>query len=288
MRKVLYIITIFVIFALIYYIYTLTTYTYITAKFGELRPLHEHLHVYYKGIIIGEATEKIHSKDFQHTLMKITLKKKNILLPENIVVLLKKEKRNDKEHDFLELIYPQNPSSTMISNGSTIKGIATVDIDTFMSNQHPDDLEKIKQNLTQSTENLEAALAGLSELFILLQDVVKDNEKNLKTSSKNLANTTQNLDNITEKINSTIKEDSLNKTMQNLDSAIQNLHTITSSLNTTTDSFNIAMPRVDATLYEVHEIASNANAISCGIRQTLSKRFGGLRLLFGQTIQKCH
>ena len=175
----------------------------------------------------------------------------------------------------------------MLSKGSKIKGVATVDVDTFMSNQHPDDLEQIKQNLTNSTENLEAALAGLSELFVLLQDVVKENEVSLTKASKNLADTTVNLNQITKKFDNSVNQQNLDKTMEGVSSSIQNLQVITGGLGTTTDSLNIVMPRVDATLYEVHGLASNANAISCGIRQTLAKRFGGLRLLFGKTIDEC-
>lgn len=269
-----------------FYIYTLSTYTYITAKFKELRPFNEHLPVYYKGIVIGNALEKKHSDDFNHTLMRIVIKKKNILLPENTTILLKKEKRNDKERDFLELIYPKEPSNIMLSNGSTIEGIATVDIDTFMSNQHPDDLETIKHNLIQSTENLEIALSNLSDLFVLLQDVVKDNEQSLKSASSNISNTTKHLEQITSKFDNAIKQESLEETMQNINSSINNIYDVTQDLNTTTDSINIAMPRVDATLYETHGLISNANAISCGIRKTLAKRFGGIRLLFGRTINE--
>lgn len=286
MKKYLLSTTIIVIIALGFYLYTLSTYTYITAKFNELRPFNEHLPVYYKGIVIGNALEKKHSKDFNHTLMRIAIKKKNILLPENTTVLLKKEKRNNKERDFLELIYPNKPSNVMLSNGSVIKGIATVDIDTFISNQHPDDLEAIKHNLIQSTENLEIALSNLSDLFVLLQDIVKDNESSLKQASQNIANTTKNLEQLTSKFDNSINENTLNQTFKNIDTSIQNVQTITQGLNTTTDSLNIAMPRIDATLYEAHGLISNANAISCGIRKTLAKKFGGLRLLFGKTINE--
>lgn len=288
MKKYIFIALIILVIALGFYVYTLSAYTYITAEFKELRPFHNALPIYYKGIVIGKAKEKFHSEDFQHTLMNLELHKKHIMLPENTIVVLKKEKRNDKERDFLELVYPKEPSDIMLSNGSKIKGIATVDVDTFMSNQHPDDLEQIKQNLTNSTENLEVALAGLSELFILLQDVVKENEVNLANASKNLADTTGNLNQITNKFNSSVKQENLDKTMDGVNNSVQNLQAITSGLGTTTDSLNIAMPRVDATLYEVHGLASNANAISCGIRQTLAKRFGGLRLLFGKTIDECN
>jgi len=286
MKKYFFFIVIAIVIALGFYLYTLHTYTYITAEFKELRPFHNALSIYYKGIVVGKAKEKFHSEDFQHTLINLELHKRNIMLPENTIVLLKKEKRNNKERDFLELVYPKEPSDIMLSNGSKIKGITTIDVDTFMANQHQDDLEQIKQNLLGSTESLEAALSGLSELFVLLQDVVKDNENNLVTASKNLSDTAGNLKQITSKFDKSIHQEKLDNTMDGISSSIQNLETVTGGLGATTESLNIAMPRVDATLYEVQALASNANAISCGIRQTLAKRFGGLRLLFGKTINE--
>ena len=75
--------------------------------------------------------------------------------------------------------------------------------------------------------------------------------------------------------------------MTSIDESVKNVQTLTSSLNGTTQSINTAMPRIDTTLYETQSLVSNANAITCGIRQTLSKRFGGLRILFGKTVKEC-
>ena len=72
-----------------------------------------------------------------------------------------------------------------------------------------------------------------------------------------------------------------------LNNSLQNLQAIMGGLDKTTDSLNATMPRIDTTLSDVQGLASNANVISCGIRQTLAKRFGGLRLLFGKTINEC-
>ena len=280
MKKLFYIFSLITLAGLGFYIYKLTTYTYVTAKFKELRPIHEKLPVYYKGLVVGKAREQRHSEDYNHTLIHLVLYPKNLLLPDNTTVMLKKEKHHDKERDFLELVYPKEPSTTMIADGAVLEGKATVDVDTFMANQNPDDLEAIKQNLAQSSENLNVALEGLAMVFESVNEILKENQKNLYTTTGNLSKATRNLDNVTQKIDKSVQQ-------KRLDNTISNLETLSANLNGTTTSVNGVIPHVDATMCQVQGLATNANAISCGVRKTLRKRFGGLRLLFGKVIDEC-
>ena len=280
MKKLFYIFALIALAGLGFYIYKLTTYTYVTAKFKELRPIHEKLPVYYKGLVVGKAREQRHSDDYNHTLIHLVLYPKNLLLPDNTTVMLKKEKHHDKERDFLELVYPKEPSTTMIADGAVLEGKATVDVDTFMANQNPDDLESIKQNLAQSSENLNVALEGLAMVFESVNEILKENQKNLYTTTGNLSKATRNLDNVTQKIDKSVQQ-------KRLDNTISNLETLSANLNGTTTSVNGVIPHVDATMCQVQGLATNANAISCGVRKTLRKRFGGLRLLFGKVLDEC-
>ena len=280
MKKLFYIFALITLAGLGFYIYKLTTYTYVTAKFKELRPIHEKLPVYYKGLVVGKAREQRHSEDYNHTLIHLVLYPKNLLLPDNTTVMLKKEKHHDKERDFLELVYPKEPSTTMIADGAVLEGKATVDVDTFIANQNPDDLEAIKQNLAQSSENLNFALEGLAMVFESVNEILKENQKNLYTTTGNLSKATRNLDNVTQKIDKSVQQ-------KRLDNTISNLETLSANLNGTTTSVNGVIPHVDATMCQVQGLATNANAISCGVRKTLRKRFGGLRLLFGKVIDEC-
>lgn len=288
LKKYFYIPVLIIIAGLSFYVYKALNYTYITVKFQELRPFHAKLPVYYKGLVIGKATERRHSDDFQHTLINVTLYPKNLLLPVNTEVLLKKEKRNnDKEHDFLELVYPQKPSDKMISNGTILNGKATVDIETFLANQNPDDLEIIKNNLAESSENLNSALGQMSALFLMLNDMLDENRKNINSVTRNLSKTTGNIDAVTRKLDRSMKQQALDNTFSNIEASTKNFTVISSNLTGTSFGVNEVMPRVDSTLYQVHGIASNANAISCAIRKTLRKPFGGFRLMFGKVITEC-
>lgn len=232
--------------------------------------MHGALPVYYKGIVVGRAKEKRHSDTFEHTLVKLVLYPKKLLLPVNTTVMLKKEKRNNKERDFLELIYPKEPDSVMISDGSILEGIATVDIDTFAKNQHPDDLEEIKKNLIESSQNLNYALGALNGVFEMVEDILKENKKNLY-------GTTKNVNDMTYKVNRSLEQQKLNNTVSNIESSTKNI----SQLTDKSDS-------VDLTLNQVQGISENINSITCGVRKTLRKKFGGLRLIFGQVIDECN
>lgn len=263
---------------LAFYCYKISTYTHINAKFKELRPIHGFLPVYYKGIVIGKAKEKRHTEDFNHTIIKIVLYPKKLLLPDNTEVYLKKEKRNKKERDFLELIYPDNPSNKMIADNTTLKGIATVDVDTFLSNQKTDDLELIKQNLVDSSEQLSNMLSGFSELFVTLNDTVNENRNNIKNTTGNIKKTTGNLENATFKVNNSLKQDKLDNSFTNIEASVRNIENLTSSLTVTADDIN------QTTMKNVEGITNNVNIITCGIRKTLSKKMGGLRLFFTKVI----
>ncbi|MCM1265451.1 MAG: hypothetical protein NC200_04555 [Candidatus Gastranaerophilales bacterium] len=267
------------LFVAVFSIYKQLTYTHITVRFKELRPFEESIPVYYKGLIIGKATDRKHTSDYQHTLVNVVLYPKNLHLPINTKVLLKKEKKHKKEYDFLELIYPENPSDKLIANGTWLEGKATVDLETFMKNQSPDDLESIRGNLASSAENLNISLEALGQLFVILQDFVKENQPNV-------VGTTKNIEQATSKFNNSIREQQLSNTFTNIETSTGNLQRITDSIYDTATSVNKSVPEVNSILKSSEELINNTNTITCGVRQTLRKPFGGLRLIFGKTINE--
>lgn len=292
MKRLIILIFLILIALLGLFAYRLATYTFITVKFKELRPFHGKIPVYYKGIEIGRAQDKKHSGDFLHTYVKVVLYPKNLMLPINTTVLLKKEKRDKHENDFLELIYPAEPSKELLSDGAVIDGKATVDLETYLANQDPDDLEQIKQNLTAGTENLSLAFSSLSDLFTTLNDTVEENRSGLKKSSNNLALTTNNFNQITTKLNKSLKQESLDNSVSNIESSTdsvhkssKNLEKITENLAVTTNSVNEIMPAIDSVIYQTQGILSNVDEITGGVKEHFKKRFGGFRILFGVTVK---
>lgn len=270
MQKYIHLTFLLSLIVLSFLIYKFSTFTYITAQFKELRPIKGSMPVYYKGLIVGRAKEAKHNDTFSHTLIKLVLYPKNLLLPSNTTVLLKKEKKKHKERDFLELIYPKEPTKTMLSNGSKIDGIATVDVDEFLANRHPNELEEIKENLAQSAQNLNYALSSLSMIFDNINEILEENKKNIYQ-------TTKNVEKMTLKIEKVLKEQQLENTLLNIEKS-------SSDIANTLNQINQSYPKVNDTIAQTKNIMCDISAITCGIRKTLSKNFGLMRLFFGQVI----
>lgn len=278
--------------ALAFYVYKLFSYTYLNIKFVELRPLHAHMPVYYKGLIVGRTIHMKHCDRYKATLIKVVLYPQNLMLPENTTAMLKKEKREKKERDFIELIYPEHPMSIMLSDGATIKGKATVDIDTFMANSDPDKLEQIRDDIADILNNLNASTKSLNTLIESLQQTVNENRPYLLQASRNLALTTNNISQVSTKVNNSIEQkqldesiSNLNTSLSNLNAASKNIEVITTNVDGVTKSFSVTtMAGVDSSITQVSSILKNLNEITCGISNTMKKRFAGMRLLFGTPI----
>jgi len=254
---------------------------HIIAVFDNIRPFENKIPIYYKGILVGSATDKIHSLDFKRTNVKITLSNKNLKLPLNTKAILKKQIKNDKEYDYIELIYPEIPSERFISENSHIKGYSTIDIKEYLKNQTPEELDMIKENLISASENLGSSLEAIGGMFLLIQDILQENRNNIKSSSANFRKTTNNINQLTKKIDNAIVEKQLNNTFNNIENTTDSFYNFSNNINDTINDFDKTLPD---TMQNTNEITQNLNSITCGIRQTLTKRFGGLRLFFGKVI----
>ena len=272
----------FTILALII-IFNYFSHTHITAVFSYVRPFDNKIDVFYKGVRIGTATDKEHSNDLKRTNVKITLFNKNLKLPLNTKAVLKKRIKYDNEIDYIELIYPEVPSEKYIKEFSHIHGYSTVDIKEYLKNQNPEDLDKIKSNLLSASENLYTTLDAIGGMFVLLQDILQENRGNIKNSFSNFKDTTHNVSKVTKKIDNIIIEEQWNNTFRNLENSTGGLHNFTHNINNTILDFDKTLPD---TMQNTNEITENLNSITCGIRQTLRKKFGGLRLFFGKVIQE--
>lgn len=276
MKKLLLIlIIIFIFFALNYF-----SQMHITAVFSDIRPFDNNITVFYKGIPVGKVRRSSLSKDFQKTNLEISLNKK-LQLPLNTKAILKKRIKNDNEIDYIELIYPQIPSERFIKNYSHIHGYSTVDAKEYLKNQNPEDLDKIKTNLMTASENLYITLDAIGGMFVLIQDILQENRSNIKSSSANFKETTNNINKITKKFDNIIVEEQWNNTFSNIENSSSGLHLFTKNINSTITNANKTLTN---TLDNTNQITKNLNSITCGIRKTLSKNFGGLRLFFGKVI----
>lgn len=274
---------IFIIIVLFIFVANFFSNRHIVAVFKDIRPFDKNISVYYKGILVGRASDRKHSKDFQRTNVHITLYNKKLKLPLNTTAVLKKRIKNDKEIDYIELIYPQIPSERYITEFSYIHGITTVDVKEYLKNQNPEDLEKIKSHLLSASENLNSSLDAIAGMFMLIQDILQENRENLRGSSLNLKESAKNINKLTKKIDNVMVEEQWNNTFDHIEHSTNGFENFTNNLKNSSAEFNNTIP---VTLENTKEITSNINSITCGIRQTLSKKFGGLRLFFGKVINE--
>lgn len=267
--------------------YRYKTYTYVTAEFKNLRPFHARAPIYYNGFEIGKVVKVTPNNDYTSTIVTMRLHPRDLKLPVNIVAHLKKEKnkKNDK-FDYIDIVYPSDPSIYYLKNGDRILGKSTVELESYLANQDPESLEAIKMDFAEAVKSLNVTIQTLGDLFETLNtmaesvqpDVVKTTG-DLRKSSENLTKITSNIGSLSSNIDNSLNEEKLNSTTDNLEKVSENLNTMTGEINR-------SIPDLRCTVKEVNRILCNVEELSDGINKTLKKPFGGFRLFFGRAISK--
>ncbi len=254
----------------------------INIQFDELRPIKHNVGVFYKGIKIGRIVSIKHSDNLSHTIVKVAIRPKDIALPSNIKAELRVEKSKKHEYDFIELILPSKPIGKLCKD-CIIKGESLVDFNSYFSNQSKESLDSIKNNLYESTEELNTALKSLTKLINNIDITIVQNQKNI-------TDTTSNIKDMTKKINKALSSEALDnsindiqETLDNIKKATDELSSSANNVSTTTNKIGNSLPN---TIEQTENIIRNVDEITCGIATTLKKPFGGLRIIFGKTITK--
>ena len=284
---------IFIILSVIMCVYRFKTYTYLTVVFNEARPVRNKIPVYYKGYRIGKVEKIKPSSDFKTTMVTIVLYPKNLKLPINTTALLTREKRERREIDFINLIYPDEPSDISLVSGDRINGFTTVDIESYFSSKAlSGDLDKISNNINELLENLKDTSEALTQLMNVLTETVDENRPSIKIMTGNLARMSDSLRFFAFKLNNAINQQQLQNTFTNFDKTssnavitTDNLDGITKNINIFTNDLNKNSPDIAKTISNAQTITCNVAEITSGLRTTLSQNFGGLRLIFGKPVK---
>lgn len=269
---------------------------HITAVFEELEPFPRNLNVYYKGFKLGRSVRVRPSKDFTNTRVDMILNAKGISLPDNITA---KVKRKDKK-DYIELEYPDAPSITDIKNHSVIQGKKSFDISGYIDEQaEGGGLDEIKDNLNDTVASAGDTLDALTELIGTANDILKDLRPSLKITGENLAVMSQNLSDVTGELSRSAKPKRLDNTFANIEQTTKNIECATKNLENASlnvsnitkhaDSQTISLvdcviQNTNAVIENVNVVVSNVNDIVKGFKATLSKRFAGMKIMFGKPI----
>lgn len=264
---------------------------YIVAKFVDSGPLHNNMPVYYKGYKIGKIRSIILSDDYKYTYVKIIFFPKKPKLTEGTIA---KVKKLDNEEDYIDLVASEAPNEKMLKRGSIIDGEPVFDLDSFISDIADSGLViPLIETFSDSLTNLGEASSEIKSFFSESRLIIGDNRQNIKETARNLAQTTKSLNKITSRLNKSLTDDKLNNTTSNIDksstnilAATENIKSITNSIDSATKNLDKTMDKIDCTISKANTVASNIKIITDGIKCALGKRFGGLRIIFGKSINR--
>ncbi len=255
----------------------------VTAVFDELEPFPHNINVYYKGFRLGRSTRIYPSKDFTQTYVDMNLHMDNFSLPDNITAKVKTKNKRD----YIELIYPDMPSVRYLKNHDKIKGTKGVNFASFIQDQADSGgLDDLSENLSETVEDAGETMKALTDLFHTANDILVDLRPSLKESGENLALTTRNLASVTGELNRSASQKRLNNTFSNIELITKNLELTTSNtalLTKRADSETVML--LNCLIKNANTVILNINDIIKGFKVTLSKRFAGMRLIFGKPLE---
>lgn len=257
-------------------LYFYTASNYITIRFNELGALTRNMAVYYNGFRIGKIVKISPDKDFKHTLAKVNLTHKNMNLPQNTTVYVERFPNGEL---YLQFAYPKSPSLQTLKRGDVLEGIAQYNLEEFMLGQTISGMsDLVSIHVIRALNATDLANKEIQLFFKTTSRLIDDNRASLNEAAKNSAATTrslalmaENLNQASLKLNNSMNEKLLKNTMINIEQTTENIEKATKNL--------------DKTMAEINSTAANLNSITGGLNQTLSKRFGGFRVLFGTPVQ---
>lgn len=256
-----------------YYFYRYLSYTRIVAEFDDAEPLPPKMSVFYKGFNIGKVTKVQPMDDYTKTEVHLLFFPADLQLPKNVTARVRNYR---KKFDYIDIVYPQIPSETMLKSGDRIKGKTSASVEAFLNEQSENGtLDMLIDNVSAFMDTLNTTTKNAGELLKTLNGTVKQNQRNINQTTKNLEMTTKNLRLTTLKINRSVKQELTEESIENLNQTTQNIKEITKSIDCATRNLTQTMDNVNS-------ITSNVDTITCTVAKTLQTRMGGMRLLFGK------
>lgn len=281
MYKKYFIIGILVIIFLFYLFYILGS-TKIIIHFEDLEPLKQHLPVYYNGFKLGHTTKIYPDKDYKSTMVDIRIILKHLKLPANTSAVLR---RKDKK-DYIELEYPDAPYIQNLRHNDIIEGHLGVNFEHFLQDQAENGgLDQIKENLNTTIISLGQTFDAITDMVNEANAILKDARPLIQDSINNVNITSKNLADSSFEIKTSLEKGYIDKSLYNLEQTSGNLVLTSKNANSFTMGLNKeSSVLINCLIKNLNTVVSNINQIVIGIGETLQKRFGGLRILFGKSI----
>ena len=278
-KKYIYAILIIILF---FYVFYLLGTTKITVQFKELEPFRHHLPVYYNGFKLGHTTKVYPDKDYQSTMVDLRIVPKHLVLPANTTAILK---RKDKK-DYIELEYPKTPYVENLRHKDVIKGELGVNFERFLQNQSESGgLDEVKENLNTTIISLGQTFDAITDMVNEANSILKDARPLIQDSIENVNKTSKNLADSSFEIKESLQKGYIDRALYNFEQTSNNLVLTTKNTSGFTDGLNKqSSVLLNCLLKNLNIVVNNINKIVVGIGNTLSKKMGGLRLIFGKTM----
>lgn len=281
-KKMLFILIILAISLSAVYFYIYKNTYYVIVRFNELGALTKNMSAYYNGFKVGKIVKIGPDKDFKHTIVRINLSHKNLNLPQNTTVRVESFPSGEL---YLQFWYPQSPSLRTIKSGDMLEGIATYSLEEFMLGQNISGVTDIVSiHVLRALNATEIANQEIQAFFKSSSKLIQENNKQINASMKNIEITTrnfaqmsQNLNQMSVKLKNSIDEEAFKDTATNLKDT-------TANISKATENFDKTVKKIDDTVIQVNETAKNLNFITSGLKETLSRRFAGMKIMFGTPI----
>lgn len=275
MKNLFALLILFLVILLFYFLYEQKNIN-IIIEFDKLRPVFNKLDIFYNGFKIGRSKKVYPCHNSRAVCILCSIDNTKMFLPENISAKLKIKRVHEKNNiEFIDLIYPDNPSEYSLKNETYIKGTTSVGIQNYLHEEVDySEIEQIKFSILNASKNLESSTYVLLEILNSINNMTKKSENNLINSSYYANSTLKNLNSSASKINNSINEKQLINILNNFeyitDDAHFGLKTFLSNFDLKTNSEYIT------------SIVKNADEIITGINCDLNKPFGFFRVLFGK------
>lgn len=271
------------------YIYNSTYYVII--RFDELGPLTKNMSAYYNGFKIGKIVRIEPDQDFKHTLAKVQLSHNDINLPQNTIVQVERFPNGEL---YLQFVYPSSPAFNTIKRGDMLEGITPYSLEQFMLGQNISGVtDVVSQHVIKTLNATEMANIEIKIFFQNASKVINENSKGINASvnntnamTKSLAQMSENLNQASKKLNNSLDETNLKGTTSNIKDATSNIRATTDNISQATKDIDKTIKKIDDTISQANATAQNLNSITSGLNQTLSKKFGGMRVMFGAPVQQ--
>jgi|GEM_PF-1781753 len=241
----------------------------IVSRFKDPGPIAKGLQVYYQGVNVGKVSKIDFSKDFRYTLVYISIYRKDLKLPANVIARI--DSQGITGQKFINITYPDHPVSKLLSDGSVISGevpFSLSDLQEILGAQVKNGkLQKMLENFEKSFEMQEQLSIKMTKLATSANKLIEENREKISELIDAGASTAENLDKIFSNVNEIVGDSEIK---QGIKSTVKTANSTTCMLKDILKSDEFTN-----TMSNISEITQNISNITADkeLREDLKSTF---------------